>query len=152
MIKRICALLICALMIFSVSVMAEDTATEETPVQQEQMQPPEGFGGGRGMRGGMGGRPPQMPQGERPAMPDGEMPAMADGEIPAMPEGEMPQMPEGEFTPPSGDRADRIAFADATPSQRGVSGFLREYTTPIVSVVLLALAFVFVIFYKRKMY
>lgn len=32
------------------------------------------------------------------------------------------------------------------------AGFLKEYQTPIISVILLALAFVFVIFYKRKIY
>ena len=31
-------------------------------------------------------------------------------------------------------------------------GFLKEYQTPIISVVLLALAFVFVVFYKKKNY
>ncbi len=34
----------------------------------------------------------------------------------------------------------------------GFLGFVKEYFTPIISLVLLAAAYVFVIFYKRKMY
>lgn len=36
--------------------------------------------------------------------------------------------------------------------QAGFTGFLKTYSTPITSVILLFLAFLFVVFYKRKHY
>ena len=35
---------------------------------------------------------------------------------------------------------------------KGFSGFIKTYSTPIISVILLGLAFIFVIFYRRKNY
>ena len=34
----------------------------------------------------------------------------------------------------------------------GISDFLKEYSTPVTAIILLILAFIFVIFYKRKNY
>lgn len=39
-----------------------------------------------------------------------------------------------------------------TDTSGGIVGFLKTYSTPITSVILLALAFVFVLFYKKKQY
>ena len=45
---------------------------------------------------------------------------------------------------------DNNQAAESTPMT--FTGFLKEYQTPIISVILLALAFVFVVFYKKKNY
>ena len=147
MIKRAAVCILC-MMMFCVCVNAESiqSGTDAVTEQQTMPQNSERPAGGRGGMGGM-----QPPNGERPPMPaDGEMPQRPEGETTADKETEMPQggmggrgsfggmMQPGQNTPET----------ESTPMT--FTGFLKEYQTPIISVILLALAFVFVIFYKRK--
>ena len=103
-------------------------------------------------------------RGERP-MPSGEMPPMANGEIP-----ETPRTPNENNTPENWQRPNgNMEFGGRGPFGRGFNenemqnptqevglkeevNFFEEYFTPILSVVLLVLAFIFVIFYKKKSY
>lgn len=60
--------------------------------------------------------------------------------------GEMPEGMENFFgNPQNGQNAQ-------TEQSAGFVGFVKTYSTPIISVVLLGLAYLFVIFYKRKNY
>ena len=160
MVKKI---IICALMlILTVSIVAFG-ANEETPQQpaEENIQMPrEEFNQEGRMRG------------ERP-MPSGEMPPMANGEIPETPRtpNENGEISQGEnnttenWQRPNGN----MEFGGRGPFGRGFNenemqnptqevglkeevNFFEEYFTPILSVVLLVLAFIFVIFYKKKSY
>ena len=80
------------------------------------------------------GMPPNMPSGEAP-------PELPEGMIP-------PEMPNGEM-PPGMTEQEQEAEGKA---ENIILTFVKMYSTPIISVVLLAFAFVFVIFYKRKSY
>ena len=135
MIKRIIPIILCLILVFGISVSAtniqDDTSTEnnqnteEMPMHQEKTQ-----GGGRGIMG----MPPRMSNGEAPPeLPDGMTP-------PEMPNGEMPS-----------DMMEQEKSIDETVGNK-ILTFAKTYSTPIISVVLLAFAFVFVIFYKRKNY
>lgn len=59
------------------------------------------------------------------------------------------QMPEGMGSFPGNMQNSRDT---ATEQETGFLGFVKTYSTPILSVVLLGLAFLFVIFYRRKNY
>lgn len=137
-------------------------------------------GGGQGGRGGRGdmGAPPQgenRPAGE---MPDNEMSPPqgndntetgdvrqpqsantenADASAGAANEGPDPMQTDGELA--AGDITDKIQettqlIDDAFELQytSGIISFIKTYSTPITSVILLISAFVFVVFYKRKRY
>ena len=54
----------------------------------------------------------------------------------------------GMFGSSSGTRSD----AGETEDSYGAADFFKEYATPVTSLVLLGLAFVFVAVYKRKQY
>lgn len=101
-------------------------------------------------------------------MPGGNFP-IPEGDI-QMPEGNF-QFPAGDFQMPenaegrsmfgqggfhpggfSGDRMNMQNNPGMNSESFGFTAFLKEYTTPVISIILLALAFVFVIFYKRKNY
>jgi len=176
MVKRIIIYAVCFLMCFSSTVLADEVndATQQQTDQTIQQEMRQDFP----MQGErMGGRPRefgrQMPtEGQRPpeiTMPDsGNMP---DFQVPD--NGNMPKMPqddeyttddentiriprggmggEGQFGgfPWMQDSAGAQTAAEAPTTFKSI---LTEYFTPIVSLVLLALAFVFVIFYKRKNY
>ena len=99
--------------------------TEEMPNRQERPQ-----GGGRGNMG----MPPNMPSGEAP-------PELPEGMTP-------PEMPNGEMPPGMTDQEQNAE----EKAENIILTFVKTYSTPIISVVLLAFAFVFVIFYKRKSY
>ena len=59
------------------------------------------------------------------------------------------QMPEGMGGFPGNMQSSQNA---ATEQPTGFLGFVKSYSTPITSVVLLGLAYLFVVFYKRKHY
>lgn len=61
------------------------------------------------------------------------------------------QFPEGMQGGFPGEMGNNIQNAQ-TEQQTGFVGFVKAYSTPITSVILLMLAFVFVFFYKRKNY
>lgn len=136
----------------------------------------ERMGGGR--QGGMG-RPPmgEMPQGERmqpPQMPTDEngnamQPPQMQNETPSgetaqqpiadnaegAAENEQNQLQLGEFTggmPRGNDMSGVLNINDTQPAKSSVLEFVKTNSTPIISIILLALAFVFVIFYRRKNY
>ena len=179
MIKKILPIVLSLCLILGVSASAANTADNSGQSEAVQdMVPPGGGGrpggGGMGGRGGMGGAPMgEMPNGE---MPEGEMPEMSNGEMPEMPEdgAEMPQtdVNAGEENPQSatggGNRMQRGEYGGAMDgsmqvstgnentetekSALSVTDFIKTYSTPITSVILLIFAFIFVIFYKRKRY
>ena len=143
------------------------------------MAPPQGGGGrmGRGpggMGGGRGGmQPPGMENPDRPqppAMPSentaesDQDTSAATGESGSMESpgvsGERENMQPPEMTGGrgkggfSGDMNGEVA--DVGKNQQGADlsavSFLKDYSTPVTSLVLLILAFVFVKFYKKKTY
>ena len=59
------------------------------------------------------------------------------------------QMPEGMGGFPGNTQSSQKTQAQ---QPTGFSGFVKTYSTPITSVILLGLAFIFVIFYRRKNY
>ena len=159
MIKKILPIILCLMLVLGISVSATNTqgditaensqTTEEMPNRQERP-----HGGGRGNMG----MPPNMPIGEAPTewpegmtppeMPDGEMSlttedAFQDGETTSV-------MSEGEMLPDVTTRENSSSAEGKTSN--GVAGFVKKYFTPITSVILLILAFIFVILYKRKQY
>ena len=141
-------------------------AQESTQMPQGEMpQMPYQRGGMRGGRRMPNGEMPQMPQGNAPEMPAGSVPASPDATAPdneiapsdgAANEGITPPPGydfhgEGDF----GGQFDGENFSNPTQEveiEAQEHNFFEEYFTPIISVILLALAFVFVIFYKRKNY
>ncbi|MBQ6846126.1 MAG: hypothetical protein IJO61_03245 [Oscillospiraceae bacterium] len=135
MIKKILPIILCLILVFGISASAANTqgdtpaenshATEEMPNRQGRPQ-----GGGRGNMG----MPPNMPSGEAP-------PELPEGMTP-------PEMPNGEMPPGMTDQEQNTE----EKAENIILTFVKMYSTPIISVVLLAFAFVFVIFYKRKSY
>lgn len=140
MVKRIIACVLCLNIMLSAAVYAENVSDSSggAPWQEQTMPPERGQGG----RGGGGGRPGGM---GAPQM-NGDFTAGSDGDFGNR---ENPRGMRGEF---SENMSDRGTDAESGSSPMTFAGFLKEYSTPVTSVVLLALAFVFVIFYKRKRY
>lgn len=67
------------------------------------------------------------------------------------------EKPSGDFVPPEGMggfRGNMQNNSERTTEAEPLTfwGFVKTYSTPITSVILLALAFIFVIFYRRKNY
>ena len=153
-------------------------ATEEIPNRQER---PQGGGrGNMGMPPNMpsGEAPPELPEGMTPPeMPNGEMPPQMNGQ--ANSENQQTGQPssgsnaenttatEGNANPDRIQRGEGEmgGFRGEMPpgmteqeqkteekAENKILTFVKTYSTPIISVVLLAFAFVFVIFYKRKSY
>ncbi len=122
MLKKILIFGMCFMLLFGVCVSAQG--------EMPQGNPP------GGMQRPMGAPPEgmELPEGAEP--PQG-MPENMQG----FPGGEQMQRPQG--------NTDNIQ-AEAEPMT--FMGFVKEYQTPVISVVLLLLAFVFVKFYKRKNY
>ena len=141
MLKKVIPIVLTLCLMLGVSVMAENTNPindANAPEISEQMpkgtpESPQGGGDNMGMppMGDMqnGGMPPNMQNGgmSRQGMNNG-------------------QMPEGRFM---GNN-----FNGQTQEAEPMTflGFVKTYSTPITSVILLAFAFVFVIFYRRKNY
>ncbi len=129
MVKKILICGMCCMLMFGVCVSAE--------LEMPQGNPPSGM---------------QRPQG---TPPEGmEIPDNIQG----FSEGEQPQN-GNQMTPPNmnfgggnmpGGFDRNNTQADAEPMT--FMGFVKEYQTPIISIVLLVLAFIFVKFYKRKNY
>ncbi len=124
MIKRIVLVSLCLMLVFSISVLATDTLDDN--VAQSSQGTEEILKPQNRFQGGGRenmGMPPDMTNREAMGELSGKMPP--DMEI----------QEEGEQAPKS-----------------EILEFVKEYSTPIISVVLLSFAFVFVIFYKRKSY
>ncbi len=175
MIKKYLVYIICIMCVLtlSVSVFAQpDTNTTADETAQEQMPMQGGMGGRMGGRpGGMGGQMPENmtppENGEGMQRPD-DAPAMAENpqgdEQTATPrEGDVSngtemQMPDksnrGNMMPYNGSfgNENQNAITENEQNSRSIINFVKEYQTPVISVVLLLLAFVFVKFYKRKNY
>ena len=153
--------------------------TEEMPNRQER---PQGGGrGNMGMPPNMpsGEVPPELPEGMTPPeMPNGEMPPQMNGQANAENQQQSGQSSSGSNAENTMG-TEGNANPDATQRGKGNMGgfrgemapgmteqeqsteektenkiliFVKTYSTPIISVVLLAFAFVFVIFYKKKTY
>ena len=148
MIKRVISfvLLLCLISITAMAVPPEGMPQGAPPNMPEWMP-----------RGEMPqGAPPNMPEG----MPQGEMPRgeMPQGAPPEM-QGEMPQGVVAEEVPAQNGEVpmqmpwgNRDMQNTETVQETGIKGFLKTYATPVISVILLILAFIFVVFYKRKRY
>ena len=117
------ALLLC--LIFSISVMAENTnkINDETVPEVSGQIPNEIKEQPQGGRGGMGIPPEGMNRG---------------------------QMPEGMEESLGNMQNDNMNTQVEQPTD--FLSFVKTYSTPITSVILLVLAFIFVIFYRRKNY
>lgn len=102
-----------------------------------------------------GPMPGQVPEGMEGQMPEG-FPGGENGEMPegfpAGMQGGFPGGMQGGF--PGGMMGGQNAEETLSQgeTQKSAWDFIREYATPIISVILLAFAFIFVIFYKRKRY
>ena len=151
---------------------------EEMPNRQER---PQGGGrGNMGMPPNMpsGEVPPELPEGMTPPeMPNGEMPPQMNGQTNT--ENQQTGQPSSGSNAENGTATEENTNLDRIQRGEGNMGgfrgemppgmteqeqnteekaenkiltFVKTYSTPIISVVLLALAFVFVIFYKRKTY
>lgn len=161
MIKKILSIILCCCLLFGINAFAENFGEE--PKEQQFSEEMQKHGGGNGRERG------ERPSGnERREPPEGEAP-------PEMPENMNDEMtPRGDFAPPGEENGDMFRNdkkteteensrkADRTDNMRSLNGnggeeneivdFLKEYSTPLLSMVLLVAAFVFVVFYKRKIY
>lgn len=123
-----------------------------------------------------GEMPPAIPEGEMPpAIPESEMTPSQDSGSAEFENGQQTQPSDSEnikdtttdTTNENSNRMQRGGMGGGmggmqgntqktenteTASQSGILDFIKTYSTPITAVILLALAFVFVIFYKRKTY
>ena len=150
--KKIAGALLIFTLLFTMAVCAAENETFEEPLSsqietEESETPPKEVA--EGQRKSVNGK-----AGNNRMMPGG----MGEGRIG---EGEAP--PWGEGMPPNagfpgegrnGGMNGRFFGNEQTVSDtpEGFIGFVKEYQTPLISVGLLAGAFVFVIFYKRKNY
>lgn len=174
MLKKILPISLCLALILYIGAMAANSAetensdsfaaSEEMPASEEI--PMRGGGRQGGGRGGMGDAPMDgnMPTDETPPPRGGENsgtenPPPQDGENAA--EGntdatdkDSNHMPTGAADSMDGGRQEspQNVAADESEASNGIFNFIKAYSTPITSLILLALAFVFVIFYKRKTY
>lgn len=162
MIKKILPIILCLILVLGISVSATNIqgeaptensqTTEEIPNRQERPQ-----GGGRGNMG----MPPQM-NGQANAenqQQSGQTSSGSNAENDtATEENTNPdriQRGEGNMGGFRGEMPPGMTEQEQNTEEKTenkILTFVKTYTTPIISVVLLALAFVFVIFYKRKTY
>lgn len=165
MLKKVITILLSICLIFSISVMTVCAVNETVPEAQQRA--------GERPGGGRGGMPPtgEMPSGEFGPPQGGFAPPQSnetnntieatapqtDGDTPAensQTPGENQQfggqMPRGM----GGFPGNMQNFNEQTQEEQPVGfwGFVKTNSTPITSVILLALAFIFVIFYRRKNY
>jgi len=171
MIKKILPIILCLMLVFGISVSATNTqgdtptennqTTEEMPNRQERPQ-----GGGRGNMG----IPPEMPNDEMPPQINGQANAenqQQSGQSSSGSNAENTTATEGNTNPNAIGRGEGEmgGFRGEMPpgmteqeqkteekAENKILIFVKTYSTPIISVVLLAFAFLFVIFYKRKSY
>lgn len=157
--KKWMACLLCVVLLFSVAVSAETTTDgtttqEEMPFTQGQrpgrgggMQPPEGF------------EPPQMQEGtERPQRPEMTVPQETENmQTPSEQPQEETSTSEQEILPQQGGMMQRPnesteALQSETTDAAQTEETPVDYLTLGGSLLLLAAAFIFVIFYRRKQY
>ena len=145
MLKKVITIVLSLCLIFSISVMAENTAGDKNFPNTSSERP----------RGEMPSGDIAPPEGFAPSK--GEFtPPQTDGnestESSQIPDGNQQfggQMPGGMGRFPDNMQNSQNAVAE---QPGGFLGFVKTYSTPITSVVLLGLAYIFVIFYKRKRY
>ncbi len=174
MIKKIIPIILCLSLIFGIGAYAANTdesGSDTAAVEQEMPAGDMQGGGGRGGMGGggRGGAPADMQGGDGEMstpptdMQGGEMGTPpddaqgADGETATPPDngdmqggGEM-QGGMGGGMPDDAQNAD-MTETEESSSSMGILEFIETYQTPIIAVILLIAAFIFVIFYKRKRY
>lgn len=177
MIKKILLCMLCFMFAFSAYVFAEDAsagAGTENASAQEDAQPSNERGGTmRGQRPQDGteapqtgenvqdgaAQPPQAPPGGGDAADDvqegadGAQGGDAENAQPAF-GGNRGGRPQDGAAPEWMDEGvqEQAEAAAESVSAGTIGSLLQEYATPVISVILLAFAFVFVIFYKRKSY
>ena len=161
MIKKILIYTLCFVLAFSLCTAAAETTsgTENTPTQHQQGDMPQrggGMGGGQRPQGGPGGdsnmQPPDMTNdgsAQQPQAPESN--TQNDNEAQTDSENQA-NNPFGEENMPQGGFDRETPFQNETTAEETNTNVLKEYSTPIFSIILLAFAFVFVIFYKRKRY
>jgi len=158
MLKKITIIFLCTLAIInllSAFVFAQDNtspAEENIPAQQEtqapdeqhqngRQRPPEGFTGtdesSEAPQGSRGGRGQGGPGGQGGF---GGMQMSDNGDIPQPPE------MQGWGSISQATQTQPLTETDTFD----LNGFINEYGTAMISLILLALAFIFVVFYKRK--
>ena len=169
MIKRIILCTLCMMLCFSVCTFADEVVDQQQTTKPQQGEQMRGSAGMRGFLGEVqpveGQRPPEITMPDSGNMPQFEvpfrdnMPTMPqDGENNGVVRGEDSQQP-----PEQNIDGGRVPFGDFPGMQpndyqtevetpKTFKEIAIEYFTPIVSLILLALGFVFVIFYKRKTY
>lgn len=166
MLKKLLPVLICLVIALNTNAVAETTTevsteittSDERPAFSEDM--PIRGRNGRGGRGDMMPPDGEMPQGQMP--PQGEM-QPPDGEMP--PQGDMALPTEGEDTAnefdmyrgqgriPGGDMNGKMPTSPENTTEATQSPVsLEDYSTTIISIILLISAFVFVKLYKRRHY
>ncbi len=135
MIKRIIACTLCMILCLTLISFADNSA----PVAEQPIE---------------GQTPPEITMPDRGNMPDFAPPDMGN-----MPDFDPSQAPDNNQFPNHNMQGGRPGGFPGMPNQQAQTEtpktfkeLVMEYITPIISVVLLALAFVFVIFYKRKNY
>ena len=133
---------------------ASESADSATQQNDQTNQPPEARPQPGG-RGGMNGRMPGTQTANGTEQPDDTFPTPPEGGNRGFPPGEMPQ----DGTMPGGNRGSfngnpgqmqNTPSASTTTDTTAEATFPKDYTSPIISMLLLGLAFVFVIFYRRK--
>lgn len=163
MLKKVIPIVILLCLIFSISVIAENEMPtgEDTVTEVSEQMPPKGMNRGQKPSGEI--TPPQnaevdsavnVPQSTPAAKETAENTTSTDEqnnhdteENPQF-EGRIPGGMQGGF--PDNMQNNNQQTKDAEPMT--FWGFVKTYSTPIASVILLALAFIFVIFYRRKNY
>ncbi len=173
MVKKILIISLCLILAFSVVSFAEEVPQERQMPQgnmerqrpQDGQRPDGGMGGGRG---GMGAdmQPPEMTEGEMPEnMPSPRNPEEQQADNTQQSQTDLthegqtqeteqnfPQRGQGMQGGFQGQMNGDMQQATAQNQSKSFTDILKEYSTPVISVILLALAFLFVIFYKRKNY
>ena len=179
MLKKVITIILSLCLMLSISVMAENTVNNENIPAEASERPMRGdFDPSRMPRGNFD--PSQMPEGnftppqrrndteiqsalqnaddvsgqnQEKGTHTNELPNQNMEKHPQTDEGQSQfggEFPGGRGGFPGNMQND--AQNTQTVQETGVSGFVKTYSTPITSVVLLGLAYLFVVFYKRKHY
>ena len=135
--KRFILLLLCFVLLFSVSVFAENEDVNNAPTQEWQRDMNKGSVPSENFNGQPPERAPQINNNESETPQENN-------------QNWNQQMPNEEFggKMPFENNMNNETAKDETP--KSFTDYIKEYITPIISVILLAFAFVFVIFYKRN--
>ncbi len=177
MVKKILICGMCLILLLGVSVSAQREMPQGNPpsgMQRPQGTPPEGMELPEGVElpQGMPGNREGFPGGEQGQKTqentdntqlDTEQPTGKSGENTSQPQGQdangevSQNQNDNQMTPPNmdfdgGNMPGGFDGNNMQAESMTFTGFVKEYQTPIISVVLLILAFVFVKLYKRKNY